>query len=84
MKINQLYFASLKEQLGVANEKLDLPNSVRCIADLKCWIIDQDETRAAIWETQNLLVSVNQNMAKADTVIADGDEIAWFPPVTGG
>jgi len=78
------YFASLRETLGVADEQLELPAGVRDVADLTRWL----GRRGADWNSalgdRRLHVAVNQVIAGQDAVIADGDEIAWFPPVTGG
>ena len=62
------YFASLRETLGVTDEQLELPAGVRDVSDLSRW----------------LHVAVNQVIASPDAAIRDGDEVAWFPPVTGG
>ena len=82
---NLLYFASLRETLGSAKEQLDLPETVTSVAELKGMLSD----RSAIWKASfsndtSLLVSVNQQMANDQTEIKNADEIAFFPPVTGG
>ena len=78
------YFASLRETLGVADEQLELPAGVRDVSDLSCWL----QARGSEWESalahRQLHVAVNQVIASPDEAIRDGDEVAWFPPVTGG
>jgi molybdopterin synthase sulfur carrier subunit len=78
------YFASLRETLGVADEQLELPAGVRDVSDLSRWL----QARGSKWESaladRQLHVAVNQVIASPDAAIRDGDEVAWFPPVTGG
>ena len=82
--INLRYFASLRETLGVDNEQLELPDGVENVAALTQWL----QTRGEPWHdalaNPQLLVAVNQEVVSADTTVHNGDEIAWFPPVTGG
>lgn len=83
--IDLLYFASLREALNIEKEQLQLPEDVNTILDLKSYL----SSRGNIWlETFSnnitLLVSVNQQMAADETPVRDGDEVAFFPPVTGG
>lgn len=82
MTIRILYFASLKEALGKAGEQLDLPAEVASVGALRDWLVVGG--RSALATTKNLRVAINQEMAKLDAPIRDGDEIAFFPPVTGG
>lgn len=85
MTINCLYFASLREQLGVGEEQFELPNGVATVDALTQWL----RQRGNQWSQQlaadkPLLVAVNQQMATPQQTIKDGDEVAWFPPVSGG
>ena len=82
MKVNVLYFASLREAFGTSSESFDLPLGVNTVAGLRDWLIEQG--RAALGTAKNLRCAVNQDMATSETPIKDGDEIAFFPPVTGG
>lgn len=83
--IDILYFARLRERLGVARERLPLPAEVGCIADLLSHLSARGEPwTSALAADSAVLTAVNQELARADTPIADGDEIALFPPVTGG
>jgi molybdopterin synthase sulfur carrier subunit len=82
MSIQVLYFASLKEALGLAAEVVELPAGVLTVGELRDWLVGQG--RAALATTRNLRVAINQDMAKLDATIRDGDEVAFFPPVTGG
>lgn len=83
--LNLLYFARLKEALGRDAERIDLPPGVSDVAGLIGWL----RQRGGAWEselapTKPVRVAVNQDMARADTPVRDGDEVAVFPPVTGG
>ena len=80
-----LYFARLREALGTGNEQLALPAGVVNIASLREALV----SRGGAWaqelaQSKNVRMAVNQDMASGDTPVSDGDEIAFFPPVTGG
>ena len=80
-----LYFARLREVLGKAEEDLVIPDGVGTIGDLAAFL----RTRGDDWATElgvgkAVRVAVNQDMADADTPVSGGEEIAFFPPVTGG
>ena len=80
-----LYFARLREALGVSSEQVDLPAGVRDVAALTVWL----RNRGGAWEAElaagrAFRIAVNQDMADSVTELKDGDEIAIFPPVTGG
>lgn len=80
-----LYFASLREQLSTEKEQIEQVQDVSTVASLKALLI----ARGGVWKEAfegsiPLLVSINQQMATDDAAIQDGDEIAFFPPVTGG
>ncbi len=82
MSVRILYFAGLKEKLGLSAESVELPAGVTTVGALRDWLVGQG--RAALGTARNLRCAVNQDMAKLDAAIQDGDEIAFFPPVTGG
>lgn len=85
MSAKLLYFASLREQLGSSGESLELPAGVADVGALRAYLASRGGAwAAALAETRSLRVAVNQDLANWDTVIRDGDEIAFFPPVTGG
>ncbi|SER14542.1 molybdopterin synthase subunit MoaD [Amphritea atlantica] len=80
--VNVLFFASLRETLGVA--QLDQPLDGMVTAGE---LLEQLKGRDAVWGKAldgQLLCSVNQDIVPLDTVVSDGDEVAFFPPVTGG
>ena len=85
MKVKVLYFASLRERVGKGSEEIDLPAGVSTLGTLRTHLI----ARGGAWETalggnRSVRMAVNQDMAQAGAAIAAGDEIAFFPPVTGG
>ncbi len=85
MKLKLLFFAALREQLGVADESIDLPEGVTTVEALRSHLTQRGEAwRQALAAGRALRVAVNQDMATPTTSIKAGDEIAFFPPVTGG
>lgn len=80
-----LYFASVRESTGVSEEKYQLPEGVSNVAQLIEHMRGRGTGYAAAFEnTLMLRVAVNQIHSKPEQVISDTDEIAFFPPVTGG
>ncbi|WP_456379716.1 molybdopterin converting factor subunit 1 [Thiolapillus sp.] len=83
--IRVLYFASLRDRLGTSEEELALSESIINITELKALLAQRSGKWAETFaEDELVLAAVNQEMAQADTTISDGDEIGFFPPVTGG
>jgi molybdopterin synthase sulfur carrier subunit len=83
--VTLVYLARLRETLGTPSEKLQLPQEVGTVAALLAWL----RARGGAWAAElapgrAVRVAVNFAVAKADTPIKAGDEIALFPPVTGG
>jgi sulfur-carrier protein len=83
--VTVLYFARLREALGTASEQIALPATVRDLEGLRALLVG----RGGAWERElapgkPVRAAVNQAMAIGDAPVADGDEVAFFPPVTGG
>jgi len=83
--ITVLYFARLREALGTGLEEMSLPNAIRNVDGLRAHLV----ARGGSWAQEfapgrNVRAAVNQSIAQGDESIVDGDEIAFFPPVTGG
>lgn len=83
--IKILYFARLREQLGTAGEALPPAPESATVGDILAWL----RRRGGVWskvlaEGETVLAAVNQDMARPETPVRDGDELAFFPPVTGG
>jgi len=85
MKVKLLYFAGLREQLGKPGEDLELSTAVSTVAGLRTHLMARGGAwQSALAQGKALRVAVNQEMAQATTQVKPGDEIAFFPPVTGG
>lgn len=83
--VTLLYFARLRESLGLSSEQLDLPSQVTDLRSLVEWLSQRGtDWQQALTAGSAVRMAVNQTMANPDTAIRDGDEIAFFPPVTGG
>lgn len=83
--IQVLYFARLREAFGRDREDMILPEAVKDVAGLAAWLRERGEPWAVELGTgKSFRVAVNQDMAEAGTPVRAGDEIAFFPPVTGG
>lgn len=85
MKIQLRFFASLREDLGTSQESVALPEQVKTVGDVRIFLRE----RGGIWaealaDSRPLRMAYNQVMTEAGTLIADGGEVAFFPPVTGG
>ena len=80
-----LYFAWLRARIGHAEEELALPDGVRDVATLLQWLQRRGDRYAeALRDLSVVRVAVNQDYVTSDHPIRDGDEVALFPPVTGG
>lgn len=81
--VNILYFANLREVLGQAEEQLPVTDST--VSALLVELATRgDHWKVALTDNKNLQIAVNHNIASRETIIKAGDEIAFFPPVTGG
>jgi len=78
------FFASLRETLGTGDEQLELPDDVSDIATLTGLLQNRGETWNSALADPRLHIAINREIVKRDAPVVDGDEIAWFPPVTGG
>lgn len=80
-----LYFAWLRERVGHAEEELALPSSVHTVGELMRWLAARDPVHGAAFARAGLIrAAVNQEFAAPETELAAGDEVAFFPPMTGG
>jgi sulfur-carrier protein len=80
-----LYFAWLRTRIGIAEEELPLPSGVGDVAGLVAWLRRRGVNYAeALKELKTVRVAVNQEYVGQDHPVHDGDEVALFPPVTGG
>lgn len=79
-----LYFAQYKEQLGCANEEIEGLQQVATVSDLIRLLAGRGGAWNQVFSDRRLLVSVNQEMASLEDSVSASDEVAFFPPVTGG
>lgn len=78
------YFARLRELLGISEEQLELPENIRTVGELRSRLMARGIPWQQALSDARLTTAVNHEIVKADKLINNGDEIAWFPPVTGG
>ncbi len=80
-----LYFAWLRQKVGVGEERVDPPAAIATVAALVEWLRARSPGHAAaLAELKAVRVAVNQEFADWSAPVRAGDEIAFFPPVTGG
>ncbi len=85
MKIRILYFALLRDAMDMAEETPEVPDDVTTTGALRDWLRSRGEPWAtALGNQRRIRAAVNQEMADPEDSIKDGDEVAFFPPVTGG
>lgn len=84
MSVKVLYFASLRETLGYSHETLTLSPSITTVGALRAHLARRGGVWEALGEGRNVRAAVNQEMVGPERAVADRDEIAFFPPVTGG
>ena len=85
MKVKLLFFAALREQLGTSGEQVELPAGIATVGALR----EHLRGRGGAWATvlapnRNVRAAVNQDMVQPGASIKADDEVAFFPPVTGG
>ena len=83
--IRILYFASLRDRLKQDAEQMDLPSGISAEGGLMRHLHQRSGVWAEVFAAdQPVLCALNQEMARLDAPLKDGDEIGFFPPVTGG
>ncbi len=83
LRLKILYFASLRERVGTSSEEIALPGPAN-VAHVMHWLAARGGVWHEVTTLRNLRCAVNHELASADSPLADGDELAFFPPVTGG
>jgi len=85
VKVKVLFFAGLREQLGTSSVEVDVPAGVTTVAGLRGFLVEKNHAwKEALAEKKLIRAAVNQDMVDAGAKIKAGDEVAFFPPVTGG
>jgi len=83
--ITVLYFARLKESLNYSTEEMELPEGVKTVAQLKTHLAKRGEAWANLFNgKQTIRAAINHALVDNVAAVKDGDEVAFFPPVTGG
>jgi molybdopterin synthase sulfur carrier subunit len=80
-----LYFAWVKEKIGLAAEDVELPREIGTVAELMQWLKSRGPEFAQAFERAEVIrAAIDQSHARPEARIAGAREIAFFPPVTGG
>lgn len=80
-----VYFAWVRQKIGRGEETLDVPANAKTVGELAVWLKARGGGYAeAFADVKRLRAAVNQEHANFDAAIGPGDEVAFFPPVTGG
>ena len=80
-----LYFAWLRERTGRSHEELALPSGVTTVAELVDCLAARDPAHASAFQNRRTIrCAINQEFADPSSPLQPGDEVAFFPPVTGG
>jgi molybdopterin synthase sulfur carrier subunit len=83
--VKLLYFAWLRQRIGVAEETVTLPGDINTVGSLLTWLQGRSDAHAtALADLSVVRVAVNQDYAREADPVSDDDEVALFPPVTGG
>lgn len=82
LKIN--YFASVREQTGSSSENLELPAGVHTVGELANWLASRGPAWEILQSQTDVLVAVNQAVSPRSQTLGPDDEVAFFPPMTGG
>ena len=80
-----LYFAWVRERIGLAEEEVDPPAGVATVGELVAWLTKRGEGYAYAFENPKVIrAAIDHAHVKPETAIAGAREIAFFPPMTGG
>jgi molybdopterin synthase sulfur carrier subunit len=85
MKIKLFYFAKVREVLGIDREEIDVESDIKTLAELVAFL----KLRGSQWQSifdmsSSYRMAVNQELVEASHIINANDEVAFFPPITGG
>lgn len=85
MNITILYFARIKEVVNYSSEQVALPDEVETIIALKSWLSNRGETWQKLFSGSGVVrAAINHELVDDMATFDEGDEVAFFPPVTGG
>jgi molybdopterin synthase sulfur carrier subunit len=85
MHIELRFFASVREAVGLASERIELPEGIATVGAVREHLIGRGGAWAqALSHERALRMAFNHVMCGPETVVGEGGEVAFFPPVTGG
>lgn len=85
MELKIQYFASVREAMAREEETIQPPETVTTVADLLQYLSAQDASFAGLANAENpLLVAINHSVVDRNAALSENDEVAFFPPMTGG
>jgi len=83
--VRLVYFAWVRERIGLGEERIALPAGTRTVLDLVRWLKSRDEGYAAAFADEALVrAAIDQTHVKPGASLEGASEIAFFPPMTGG
>ncbi len=83
--VKLVYFAWVRERVGLAEEQVELPEGAQTVLDLVRWLKDRDEGYAAAFANETLVrAAIDHTHVKPGASLDGAREIAFFPPMTGG
>ena len=85
MTLKLLYFAWVRERIGKAEEVVDLPAGIATVGDLMTWLAGRGEEYAHAFANPKVIrAAIDRTHVKPDAAVGGANEIAFFPPMTGG
>jgi molybdopterin synthase sulfur carrier subunit len=85
MNLKLRYFAWVRERVGKPEETIEIPPGIVTVADLMTWLPSRGEEYAHAFENRNVIrAAINHSHVRPETAIKGAEEIAFFPPMTGG
>jgi sulfur-carrier protein len=84
-KVKILYFAWVREQIGLTEEQVELPSEIETVVNLIDWLVGRSDAHGlAFADRSKIRCAIDQSIVAQDASIKTVNEIAFFPPVTGG
>jgi molybdopterin synthase sulfur carrier subunit len=85
VEIEVLFFAALREKLGLSRLRCAVPTNVHTVLELRGWLAGRDaHWTEALAPERRIRVALDQRLVQDDAALHEGAEVAFFPPVTGG